>query len=106
MNNSFSEQVLYVDSLIIEIEIFFLEEYKFTVYKDKNVVFLEFRDCLQKLLFISTIVVYIFDFNIGYKFQIFNFFIGGNFFGNGDEIVFLIFGSVVFLDLGKNVRVK
>ncbi|XP_070123599.1 interleukin-23 receptor isoform X1 [Equus caballus] len=106
MNNSSSEQVLYVDPLITEIEILLPEEHKPTAYKDKNAASLEPRDCLQKSLLTSTTVVYIPDLNTGYKPQISNFLTGGNPLGNGDETASSTLGPVASLDLGKNARVK
>lgn len=106
MNNSSSEQVLYVDPVITEIEILLPEEHKPTAYKDKNAASLEPRDRLQKSLLTSTTVVYIPDLNTGYKPQISNFLTGGNHVGNGDETASSTLGPVASLDLGKNARVK
>lgn len=74
MNNNFSEQVLYVDPVITEIEIFLQEEHKPMDCKTgRNTGALETTECLQKSLLTSTTVVYIPDINTGYKPQISNF---------------------------------
>ncbi|XP_006919363.1 interleukin-23 receptor [Pteropus alecto] len=105
MNNS-SEQVLYVDPVIAEIEIFLPEERKPTDHKkEKNTGSLETRGCLQKSLLTSTTVGYIPDLSTGYKPQISNFLTEGNHPSNDDETVSsTLKPSVDSLDLGKNAR--
>lgn len=108
MNNNSSEQVLYVDPVIAEIEIFLPEERKPTDYKKKrNTGSLETRGCLQKSLLTSTTVGYIPDLSTGYKPQISNFLTEGNHPSNDDETVSsTLKPSVDSLDLGKNARFK
>ncbi|KAG8507917.1 Interleukin-23 receptor [Galemys pyrenaicus] len=89
MNNSYNEQVLYVDPVTTEIEILLPEEHnKFTDYtKEKNTESPEKRDCLQKSLLNSTTVVYIPDLHTGYKPQISNFLSGGLHLSNNNKDV-------------------
>ncbi|KAK2497997.1 hypothetical protein MC885_005666 [Smutsia gigantea] len=109
LNNNSSEQVLYVDPVITEIEIFLPEEHnKCTDYKnERNTGPLETRDCLQKSLLTNTTVVYIPDLNTGYKPQISNFLISGNHLSNNEETDSLTLKPPVdSLDLGKNTGFK
>ncbi|XP_016064262.1 PREDICTED: interleukin-23 receptor [Miniopterus natalensis] len=108
MNNNSTEQVLYVDPVITEIEIFFQEEHKPTDYrKEKNTGSLETTDCLQKSLLTNTTVVYIPDLNTGYKPQISNFLNEENHLSNDDETTSSTLKPTVdFLDLGKDAQFK
>lgn len=108
MNNNSGEQVLYVDPIITEIEIFLPEERKPTDYKkERNTGSLETRECLQKSLLTSTTTGYIPDLSTGYKPQISNFLTEGNHPSSNDETVSSTpKPSVDCLDLGKNARFK
>ncbi|XP_016020026.2 interleukin-23 receptor [Rousettus aegyptiacus] len=108
MNNNSGEQVLYVDPIITEIEIFLPEEHKPTDYKkERNTGSLETRECLQKSLLTSTTTGYIPDLSTGYKPQISNFLTEGNHPSSNDETVSsTLKPSVDCLDLGKNARFK
>ncbi|XP_034874203.1 interleukin-23 receptor [Mirounga leonina] len=108
MNNNSSEQVLYVDPVITEIEIFLPEENKPTDYKtEKNTGSLETRDCLQKSLLTNTTVVYIPGLSTGYKPQISNFLTGGNHLSkNDDTSSSTLKPPADTLDLGENARFK
>ncbi|KAF6109153.1 interleukin 23 receptor [Phyllostomus discolor] len=109
MNNNSSEEVLYVDPVITEIEIFLPEEHKPMDYKkEKKTGFLEMRDCLQKSLPTNTTVVYIPDLNTGYKPQTSNFLTEENHPSNNDETASSTPKPTTAdsLDLGKNARFK
>lgn len=108
MNNNSSEQVLYVDPVITEIEIFLPEENKPTDYKtEKNTGSLETTDCLQKSLLTNTTVVYIPGLSTGYKPQISNFLTGGNHLSkNDDTSSSTLKPPADTLDLGENARFK
>ncbi|KAL2772397.1 interleukin-23 receptor precursor, partial [Daubentonia madagascariensis] len=107
MNNSSSEQVVHVDPVITEIEIF-LPEHKPTDYKkENNTESLDTRDYLQNSLFANTAVVYLPDLNTGYKPQISNFLPGENHLRNNDEMdSSTLKPPVDSLDPGKNPRFK
>ncbi|XP_012509212.1 PREDICTED: interleukin-23 receptor [Propithecus coquereli] len=107
MNNNSSDELLYVDPVITEIEIF-LPEHKPTDYKkEKNAESLDTRDYLQKSLFANTTVVYLPDLNTGYKPQISNFLPGENNLCNNDEVdSSTLKPPVDSLDPGINPRLK
>ncbi|KAM7100007.1 interleukin-23 receptor [Molossus nigricans] len=103
-NNNSSEQVLYVDPVITEIEIFLKEEHQ---HKEKNTRPLEPRDWLQKSLLTNATVVYIPDLNTGYKPQISNFLTEENHLSNNDETASSTLKPTAdSLDLEKNARFK
>uniref|UniRef100_A0A8D1EZA1 Interleukin-23 receptor n=3 Tax=Sus scrofa TaxID=9823 RepID=A0A8D1EZA1_PIG len=107
MNNNSSEQVLYVDPVITEIEIFLPEEKPMGYKKEKNTGSLETRNSLQTSLLSNTTVVYIPDLNTGYKPQISNFLTGGNHLSNNDETASSTLEPPAdALNLGKNARFK
>ncbi|XP_025283861.1 interleukin-23 receptor [Canis lupus baileyi] len=108
MNNNSSEQVLYADPVITEIEIFLPEEHKPTDYKaEKNTGSLETRDCLQNSLLTNTTVVYIPGLSTGYKPQISNFLTGGNHLSKKDETSSSTLKPLAdSSDLGGNARFK
>ncbi|XP_006191073.1 interleukin-23 receptor [Camelus ferus] len=107
MNNNSSEQVLYVDPMITEIEIFLPEEKPMDYRKEKNTGSLETRDSLQKSLLTDTTVVYIPDPNTGYKPQISNFLTEGNHLSTNDETALSTLRPPAdSLDLGRNARFK
>ncbi|XP_044092366.1 interleukin-23 receptor [Neovison vison] len=108
MNNNSSEQVLYADPLITEIEIFLPEENKPMDHKtEKKTESLEARDCLQKSLLTSTTAVYIPGLSTGYKPQISNFLTAGNHLSKNDDASSSTLKPMAdSLDLGKNARFK
>lgn len=108
VNNNSSEQVLYVDPVITEIEVFLPEEHKPThSKKEKNTGSLDTRDYLQKSLLTNATVVYIPNLNTGYKPQISNFLTGENHLSNNDETASsTLKPSVDSIDLGKNAQFK
>lgn len=108
VNNNSSEQVLYVDPVITEIEVFPPEEHKPTdSKKEKNTGSLETRDYLQKSLLTNATVVYIPNLNTAYKPQISNFLTGENHLSNNDETASsTLKPSVGSVDLGKNAQFK
>ncbi|XP_012657092.1 interleukin-23 receptor [Otolemur garnettii] len=107
MNNNSSEQVLYADPVITEIEIF-LPAHKPTDHKqERSMDSLETRGYLQNPLLASTTVVYLPDLNPGYKPQISHFCPGENRLLNSDEIDSSTFKPPAdSLDLGKNPSLK
>ncbi|XP_047582297.1 interleukin-23 receptor [Lutra lutra] len=108
MNNNSSEQVLYVDPVITEIEIFLPEENKPMDYKtEKKTLSLEARDCLQKSLLTNATAVYIPGLSTGYKPQISNFLTGGNHLSKNDDASSSTLKPMAdSLDLGENARFK
>ncbi|XP_047644679.1 interleukin-23 receptor [Phacochoerus africanus] len=107
MSNNSSEQVLYVDPVITEIEIFLPEEKPMGYKKEKNTGSLETRNSLQTSLLSNTTVVYIPDLNTGYKPQISNFLTGGNHLSSNDETASSTLEPPAdALNLGKNARFK
>ncbi|XP_025839044.2 interleukin-23 receptor [Vulpes vulpes] len=108
MNNNSSEQILYADPVITEIEIFLPEEHKPTDYKaEKNTGSLETRDCLQNSLLTNSTVVYIPGLSTGYKPQISNFLTGGNHLSKKDETSSSTLKPLAdSSDLGGNARFK
>lgn len=108
MNNNSSEQVLYVDPVITEIEIFLPEEHKPMDYKtEENTGSLETRDRQQKSLLTNTTVVYIPGLSTGYKPQISNFLTGGNHLSkNDDTSSSTLKPQADSLDPGENARFK
>ncbi|XP_060482209.2 interleukin-23 receptor [Panthera onca] len=107
-DNNSSEQVLYVDPVVTEIEIFLPEEHKPTDYKmEKNTESLETRDGLQKSLLTNTTVVYIPGLSPGYKPQISTFLTGGNHLSKNDETASSTLKPPAdSIDLGKNAMFK
>lgn len=102
MNNSSSEQVLYVDPVITEIEIILPEEKPMGYKKQNNTGCLERKESLT-----DTTVVYIPDLNTGYKPQISSFLPGGNHLSNDNETACSILEPPAdFLNLGNNARFK
>ncbi|XP_032970936.1 interleukin-23 receptor [Rhinolophus ferrumequinum] len=108
MNNNSSEQVLYVDPVITEIEVFLPEEQKPTdSKKEKNTGSLETRDYLQKSLLTNATVVYIPNLNTGYKPQISNFLTGENHLSDNNKTASSTLKPPVdSVDLGKNAQFK
>ncbi|EPQ08866.1 Interleukin-23 receptor [Myotis brandtii] len=108
MNNNSSEQDLYVDPVITEIEIFLQEEHKpMDCKKGRNTGAPETTECLPKSLLASTTVVYIPDINTGYKPQISNFLTEEDHFSNDDDTdSSALKPTVDSLDLGKNALFK
>ncbi|XP_053511466.1 interleukin-23 receptor [Artibeus jamaicensis] len=106
MNNNSSEEVLYVDPVITEIEIFLPEEHKpMDCKKEKKTGLLEMRDCLPESLLTNT-VVYIPDLNTGYKPQTSHFLTEENHLSNNDETPSSApkLTTADSSDLGKNAR--
>lgn len=107
MNNNSREQVLYVDPVITEIEIFLPEEKPMDYKREKNAGSVETNDSLQKSLLTNTTIVYIPDLNTGYKPQISNFLTGGNHLSKNDETASSpLEPPADCLNLGKNARFK
>ncbi|XP_022436853.1 interleukin-23 receptor [Delphinapterus leucas] len=107
MNNNSREQVLYVDPVITEIEIFLPEEKPMDYKREKNTGSVETNDSLQKSLLTNTTIVYIPDLNTGYKPQVSNFLTGGNHLSNNDETASSTLEPPAdCLNLGKNARFK
>nr|KAF6382248.1 interleukin 23 receptor [Pipistrellus kuhlii] len=108
MNNNSSEQVLYVDPVMTEIEIFLQEEHKPMDHKKgNNTGALETAGCLQKSLLTGTTVVYIPDINTGYKPQVSNFLTEEDHFNNDDDTdASALKPTVDSLDLEKNALFK
>ncbi|XP_006089872.1 interleukin-23 receptor [Myotis lucifugus] len=108
MNNNSSEQDLYVDPVITEIEIFLQEEHKpMDCKKGRNTGAPETTECLPKSLLASTTVVYIPDINTGYKPQMSHFLTEEDHFSNDDDTdSSALKPTVDSLDLGKNVLFK
>ncbi|XP_045403748.1 interleukin-23 receptor [Lemur catta] len=108
MNNNSSDQVLYVDPVITEIEIFLPEHNKPTEYKkERNTESLDTKDYLEKSLFANTTVVYLPDLNTGYKPQISNFLRGENNLCSNDEMdSSTLKPTVDSFDLGRNPRLR
>ncbi|XP_057572960.1 interleukin-23 receptor [Hippopotamus amphibius kiboko] len=107
MNNNSSEQVLYVDPVITEIEIFLPEEKPMEYKRQKNTGSLETKDSLRKSLLANTTVVYIPDLNTGYKPQISNFLTGGDrLSNNGETTSSTLEPPADSLNLGMNARFK
>ncbi|KAB0364723.1 hypothetical protein FD754_008879 [Muntiacus muntjak] len=106
MNNNSSEQVLYVDPVITEIEIILPEE-KPMGYKKENTGCLERKESLEKSLLTNTTVVYIPDLNTGYKPQISSFLPEGNHLSNDDETASSTLELPAdSLKMGNNARFK
>ncbi|XP_076975621.1 interleukin-23 receptor [Tamandua tetradactyla] len=108
MNSNSSDQVLYADPLLTEVTEIFLPEHKpMDDKKESDKGSLETRDCLQKALLADTAVVYIPDFNTGYKPQISNVLSGGNPLSNSDRTASsTLIPPVDSLDLGGDARLK
>ncbi|XP_019502321.1 PREDICTED: interleukin-23 receptor [Hipposideros armiger] len=108
LNNNSSEQVLYVDPEITEIEIFLPEKHKPThSKKEKNTGSLKTRDYLENSLLTNATVVYIPDLNTGYKPQISNFLSGENHLSTNDETASSTLKPPVdSIDLGNNAQFK
>ncbi|XP_007538216.1 interleukin-23 receptor [Erinaceus europaeus] len=104
MSSNSSQQVLYADPVVTEIEVFLPEERKPIVYtKETSRDSLEPRDCLQKSAHTGTTVVYIPDLNTGYKPQISEFLMGGSHLGSHEEMTPPTFKPPdSSLDLGEN----
>ena len=107
MNNNSSEQVLYVDPVITEIEIILPEEKPMGYKKENNTGRLERKESLEKSLLTNTTVVYIPDLNTGYKPQISSFLPEGNHLSNDDETASSTLELPAdSLNVGNNARFK
>ncbi|XP_070324075.1 interleukin-23 receptor [Odocoileus virginianus] len=107
MNNNSSEQVLYVDPVITEIEIILPEEKPMGYKKENNTGCLERKESLEKSLLTNTTVVYIPDLNTGYKPQISSFLPEGNHLSNDDETASSTLELPAdSLNMGNNARFK